>query len=147
MWFGFANELDRRKRKMIGKILSVIAVSAAVAAIPAQAEPRRTGEQELQHELRGRVAGEPVNCINLRNARNSRIINRTAIVFESGSTLYVNRPRSGAETLNRWDTQVVRPFGSQLCAIDTIQMVDPVSGFFSGNVFLGEFVPYRRVRN
>jgi hypothetical protein len=59
----------------------------------------------------------------------------------------VNRPRSGAEALDRHDTQVVRPFGSQLCSIDTIRMVDPVGGFFSGTVFLGEFVPYRRVRN
>jgi hypothetical protein len=85
--------------------------------------------------------------VNLRQVRNSRIIDRTAIVFDAGSTVYVNRPRAGAESLRKWDTQVVRPFGSQLCSIDTIKMVDPTSGFFQGTVFLGEFVPYRRVRN
>jgi hypothetical protein len=132
---------------MIRKLLPLIAAGVAVAAVPAEAGPRRSPEQQLQHELRGRVAGEPVNCVNLRNIRNSRIIDRTAIIFDAGGTIYVNRPRSGAQSLSSWDAQVVRPFGSQLCAIDTIRMVDPASGFFRGTVFLGEFVPYRRVRN
>ena len=35
---------------------------------------------------------------------------------------------------------------SRLCSIDTVTMIDPVSGTFRGTVFLGEFVPYRRVR-
>ncbi len=132
---------------MIRKFLPLLAATAAMAAIPAEAGPRRSPEEQLQHELRGRVAGEPVNCVNLRNVRSSRVIDRTALIFEAGGTIYVNRPRAGAESLSRWDTQVVRPFGSQLCAIDTIRMVDPASGFFRGTVFLGEFVPYRRVRN
>jgi hypothetical protein len=132
---------------MIRKLLPIVAAAAATAAVPAEAGPRRSGEEQLRHELRGRVAGEPVNCINLRSSRNSRIIDKTAILFEVGGTIYVNRPRSGAEVLDRHDAQVVRPFGSQLCAIDTIRMIDPLSGFFSGTVFLGEFVPYRRVRN
>jgi hypothetical protein len=132
---------------MIRKLLPLIAAGVAMAAVPAEAGPRRSPEQQLQEELRGRVAGEPVNCVNLRNVRNSRIIDRTAIIFDAGGTIYVNRPRSGAHSLSRWDAQVVRPFGSQLCAIDTIRMVDPTSGFFRGTVFLGEFVPYRRVRN
>ncbi|HZG47870.1 MAG TPA: hypothetical protein VEZ41_16615 [Allosphingosinicella sp.] len=131
----------------IPKLLAIAAVAAAMVSVPAQAQQRRDGEQRLQHELRGRVAGEPVNCINLRNTRNSRIIDRTAIIFDAGGTLYVNRPRAGAESLSRWDAQVVRPFGSQLCSIDTVQMVDATSGTFRGIVFLGDFVPYRRVRN
>jgi hypothetical protein len=132
---------------MIRKLLPVIAVAATLAATSAQAGPGLSPEQQLQEELRGRVAGEPVNCINLRNVRSSRVINRTAIVFDAGGTLYVNRPRSGASSLNKWDTQVVRPFGSRLCEIDTMQMVHPTTGHFSGTVFLGEFVPYRRVRD
>jgi hypothetical protein len=133
---------------MIRKLLLPLLLGAAtVAATPATAEQRRSPEEQLQRELRGRVAGEPVSCVNLRNIRSSRIIDRTAIIFDAGGTLYVNRPRAGAESLRTWDTQVVRPFGSQLCSIDTIKMVSPVSGFFTGNVFLGEFVPYRRVRN
>ena len=142
---------EKVKKTMIRKVLTLLAplLAGAVAmeAVPAEAGPRRSPEEQLQRELRGRVAGEPVNCVNLRTIRNSRVIDRTALVFDAGGTIYVNRPRGGAESLSSWDTQVVRPFGSQLCSIDTIKMVDPVSGSFRGIVFLGDFVPYRRARN
>lgn len=132
---------------MARKLLSLVAFAAGVAvALPAQAEQRRSPEQQLEQALQGRVAGEPVNCVNLRSVRNSRVIDRTAILFDAGGTIYVNRPRAGAESLDRDDTQLVRSFSGQLCSIDTIQMIDPVSGVFQGNIFLGEFVPYRRVR-
>jgi len=133
---------------MARKLLSIVAIAATAAlALPAQAEQRRSPEQLLERALEGRVAGEPVSCVNLRTVRNSRIIDGTAILFDAGSTIYVNRPRSGAESLDRDDTQVVRSFTGQLCSIDTIRMVDPTSGIFRGSVFLGEFVPYRRARN
>lgn len=114
---------------------------------PAAAGPRQTPEEQLARELRGRVAGEPVSCISLYPNTRSRVINRTAIIFDSGSTIYVNRPRAGAESLNQWDTQVIRPFASRLCSIDVVDMVDGATGSFTGLVFLGDFVPYRRVRN
>jgi hypothetical protein len=41
---------------------------------------------------------------------------------------------------------VNRLYSSQLCSIDTVQLVDQGSRMYSGTVFLGEFVPYRRVR-
>lgn len=130
---------------MIRSLLPLLAGVAAIAPIPAEAGPRRTPEEQLQRELRGRVAGKPVDCVNLRTIRNSRVIDGTAIVYDAGRTIYVNRPRAGAESLDRDEAQVVRPFGSRLCSIDTIRMIDPVTGVFSGLVFLGEFVPYRRV--
>lgn len=132
---------------MLRKFLPILVGAAAMTILPAAAAPRQTPEQRLERELRGRVAGEPRDCINLFNVRSSRVIDKTAIIFDAGGTLYVNRPRAGAEALSRWDAQIVRPFGTQLCSVDTIQMIDPVSGFYRGNVFLGEFVPYRRVRN
>ena len=33
---------------------------------------------------------------------------------------------------------------TQLCNVDTVTMVDRVSGMLTGIVFLGDFVPYRR---
>lgn len=127
------------------KILSVILAGAVLAAAPAQAaSPDR--EAQLERALAGRVAGEPVNCINLRNATQTTVIDETAILYRIGSTIYVNRPRSGAESLDRHDTMVNRLYGgSRLCSIDTVRMVDLRSGIMTGLVFLGEFVPYRRV--
>ena len=127
------------------KLLPLIAASLVVGAAAAPAAPRDP-ERELARAIEGRVAGEPVDCIQLNRVRGSRIIPDTAIIYEVGNTLYVNRPRAGAEGMDRWDTLVTRTFGSQLCSIDTVQLVDMQSGFMNGIVFLGEFVPYRRVQ-
>jgi len=129
------------------KVLSLILAGAALTAAPLQAAaPDR--EAELERALAGRVAGEPVDCINLRSATQTTVIDNTAILYRVGSTIYVNRPRNGAESLDRSDTMVNRLYGgSRLCRIDTVRMVDLHSGFLTGIVFLGEFVPYRRVRD
>ena len=127
------------------KLLALVIGGALLATGPAQAE-RRDPQAQLARVLDGRVAGEPVDCISLNRVRSSRIIENTAIVYDAGSTIYVNRPRSGADSLDRWDTMVVRPFGSRLCSVDTVRMVDPTSHIMTGIVFLGDFVPYTRVR-
>ena len=128
------------------RFIAFAAAASVLALAPAQAGSRLTPEQRLAKEIEGRVAGEPVDCINLRSIRSSRIIDDTAIVYEVGNTIYVNRPRSGQESLDSWDTMVVKPFGSQLCSIDTIKLVDPGTWMLSGIVFLGDFVPYKKVR-
>jgi hypothetical protein len=114
------------------------------AASPALAKPF-DGEAELAKAVAGRVAGAPVDCVNLRNVRSSQIIDRTAIVYDTGSTLYVNRPRAGSESLDRWDTLVTKTYSSDLCSIDVVQLWDSGSHMQSGIVFLGDFVPYKRV--
>ena len=126
---------------------SLIALTAAAVILtsaPGVAAPRLKGEAELARALEGRVAGEPVRCINLRAIRSSRIIARTAIIYEAGGTIYVNRPAGGAESLDHWDTLVTRPFGSQLCSIDIVRLYDTGSRMQTGFVALGEFIPYRR---
>ncbi|MGQ0661302.1 hypothetical protein [Sphingosinicella sp.] len=125
------------------KLLPLIAGGLLAAGPALAANPQ--GEEQLERALAGRVAGEPVRCINLHGSSSSTIIDDTAILYRVGGTIYVNRPRAGAESLDRSDTMVNRLWGSQLCSIDTVRMVDPTTGFFRGIVFLGEFVPYRRV--
>lgn len=128
------------------KFLALLAGSLILGALPAQAEPRDP-EAELGRALHNRVAGEPVDCIDLNRVRSTRIIDDTAILYDAGSTIYVNRPRSGAESLDRWDTLVTRLWGgSRLCSIDTVRLVDTSARMTTGVVFLGEFVPYRRIR-
>jgi hypothetical protein len=102
-------------------------------------------EAELAKALEGRVAGKPVDCISIHNIRGTRIIDRTAIVYDTGRTIYVNRP-SGARTLDKWDVMVNKPFGSQLCRIDNVNLIDSTTRMTSGFVLLNEFVPYTKVR-
>lgn len=118
---------------------------ALIGIVPAQARENNP-EAELARALEGRVAGEPVDCVNLRQVRSTRVIPNTAILYDAGGTIYVNRPESGADELNRWDTMVTRLHSSQLCNIDTVRMVDTSTHTMTGIVFLGDFVPYRRVR-
>lgn len=120
------------------------ALLAAVAVAPAAAKDRDP-EAELARALQGRVAGDPVDCIDTYRIRSSRIIDDTAILYDAGSVIYVNRPRAGAESLDRWDTLVTRLHEPRLCSIDTVRLLDSSTRFETGVVFLGEFVPYRRV--
>ena len=125
--------------------LALLALIAAAPAMAAAAKPGN-GEAQLARAIEGRVAEAPVDCISLPRIRSVRVIDGTALVYDAGGTVYVNRPRAGAESLDRWDTIVNRPFGTRLCSTDTLQMIEPGSHMLSGLVFLGEFVPYRRAR-
>lgn len=128
--------------------IPMILAAAALAAIPATASARErlAPEEQLAKLLEGRVAGEPQNCIPLSMARSSQVIDKTAIVYRVGSTLWVNRPEGGASSLDDDDILVTKLSGSQLCSIDAVQLHDRSSHMYSGFVSLGKFVPYRRVK-
>ncbi len=129
------------------KYLPLLAGGLLLGTAAAQAATPVDREAELARALRGRVAGEPVSCIDLHRVRSSRVISDTAILYDAGTVIYVNRPRSGAESLNRWDTLVTRTPTTRLCDVDVVRVVDLPTGMMTGLVFLDEFVPYRRVRN
>lgn len=124
--------------------LLVAAGAALLAGTGLQARERLTGEEKLARQLEGRVAGEPVSCINLHTSRESQIIDRTAIVFGRGNTIYVNRP-AHPSSLDSDDIMVTEIHGSQLCSLDVVRMHDRSGGFYTGFVGLEQFVPYRRV--
>ena len=125
------------------KILLSLAAAATLAA-PATAAPRLYGEAQLAKLLEGRTAGGPVDCIDLHRVYSTQIVDETAIVYDSGRTLYVNRPRAGAESLDDSDTMVLKPWDHRLCRIDTVQMYEQGARFYKGSVFLGDFVPYTK---
>lgn len=127
------------------KTALLIAAAGALLAGPAlQAKERLTGEQQLAKLLEGREAGQPVSCIPLHRTSESRIIDKTAIVYDSGNVIYVNRPRF-AESLDDDDVMVTELHTSQLCRLDTVRMHDRSNFFFTGFVGLEDFVPYRKV--
>ena len=126
-------------------IALALAAGAALLAGPAlQAKERLRGEQELAELLEGREAGQPVSCIPLGRSQEARIIDKTAIVYDSGRTIYVNRPRH-PESLDDDDIMVTRLHTSQLCRLDTVRLHDRSGFYFTGFVGLEDFVPYRRV--
>jgi hypothetical protein len=106
------------------------------------------GEKELAKLLEGRVAGEPRSCINHRPTQRSRTIDKTAYVYGSGNTIYVQRTKN-PRLIDDREVLVTQRFGgtSQLCRQDIARVVDPVSGIFAGAVFFDDFIPYTRVKD
>jgi len=134
---------------MVTRALMATAAGALLLAqpltAPASARERLTGEAQLAKMLEGRVAEKPVDCIDLQQASNSTIIDKTAIVYSSGvGVIYVNRPQF-PQSLNDDDILVTKTWGSQLCRLDIVQLHDRNGGFFHGSVGLDSFVPYRLI--
>lgn len=132
---------------MRGRFTIFCAVIAAtmVTMAPADARPRMSGEEELAKLLKGRVAGPPQSCITTWPNSPMRTIDHTAYVFGSGNIIYVNRTRD-PNSIDDDNIMVIRRFGSgtQLCNNDIITTMDRSSQIYTGNVFLSEFIPYRR---
>ena len=115
-----------------------------LAVAPAHTSPQERGQADLDKQLAGLVPGKPVDCVNLGRIDGSNIVDRTAIVYRGlGGTLWVNRPRN-ADMLREDDVLVQFIYGSQLCKLDDIKLLDRVSRMERGFVGLGEFVPYTK---
>jgi len=123
--------------------VAMLALASAAPAAPRMSRQAR-GEADLARELAGRVAGKPADCVELSRLDGSHIIEGTAIVYRGlGGTIWVNRPR-GAEMLREDDLPVQFVYGSQLCRLDRIKLLDRTSRMERGLVGLGEFVPYTK---
>lgn len=132
----------------IGAAAAGVALAAAPPALAEEDKPESTemtkGEKKLAEMLEGRVAGEPQRCIRTRLNDRLRVIDKTAYVYGSGRTIYVQRTRN-PDDIDRDDIVVSRRFnGSQLCRLDVVTTADRVAGFFTGAVFFEDFVPYTR---
>lgn len=134
---------------MAGLALSPLAAQdASDEDLDAIVHPAETkGEQRLSKLLEGRVAGEPVRCIRTRPSERMQTIDRTAYVYGSGNTIYVQRTHSPGR-IDGTDALVTRRFsGSELCRVDIATTIDPFTGIFTGAVFFDDFVPYTRVKD
>ncbi len=130
-------------------MFTLAALAAGALALPLSAGgDRPTGEERLASMLEGRTAGEPSSCINTLRGSQLQIIDRTAIVFRDGRTLWVNRT-AHPESLNSNDYLVIRHMGggSRLCRLDNVTSQSRSGNFFTGAVFLEDFVPYRRAES
>jgi hypothetical protein len=130
----------------VRRIAIALATTAALLAVPGavSAKPKLTGEERLAKIIGDRVPGEPVSCISQHQTRDMEVIDKTALVYKNGGTIYVNRPQN-AKDLDDDDILVTKLHGSQFCDLDIVQTYDRSGHFWTGFVNLGEFVPYRRV--
>jgi hypothetical protein len=144
--------ISRQHRLAVG---CLAAAFAAPAALPAAAQtdveaeaaaPVTKGERRLAKLLEGRVAGEPVHCIRTFPRDRMQTIDKTAYVYGSGNTIYVQRT-SAPDSIDDSDALVINRFNpTSLCRVDIATTIDPVTGIFTGAVFFEDFVPYTRVK-
>lgn len=126
------------------RIVIALAATTLLGSAAAQAGPRLSGEEQLAKMLEGREAGTPTNCISLSDTRDGTVIDKTALVYRSGGTIWVNRPKN-AQHLDSDDILVTYPTGGQFCRLDRVNTMERSGHFVTGFVALDEFVPYRRV--
>lgn len=125
---------------------SRLIIAAALLALTGTAiadDRQEKNEARLAERLKGRTAGEPVACISTFKSTRLQVIDRVALVYDAGDTLYVARP-TDPDMLREDDIVVIERFGGQLCHTDVVRTVDRMSGFVTGVVFLGKFVPYKK---
>lgn len=127
----------------LSRMIAILALAGLATPLLAADKPDPRGEADLAKRLQNRVAGKPVSCLNQRDLGSSQIISGTAIVYQIGNTLYVNRP-SGASSLDDDDILVTRTTDTQLCRMDSVRLLDRSAGFEHGFVILGDFVPYKK---
>lgn len=131
-------------------ILSLVtfALTAGCAMTPqetANEAARQAREQaRLERDLRAFTPGQPVSCIQTRNA-NVRIYGDT-LVYEDGGRRYRTLTTGGCFGLRRDDIIVTQSFGGQLCRGDIVRTADRATGFPSGACAFGDFTPYARAR-
>jgi hypothetical protein len=142
---------------MATRILSFMACSAAAALVagcaPAgSAEPGAAALTPKQAEimdkqLAGKVAGEPVNCLNSnsRSYQTIRVSDDILLYRASGNLVYRNQLRGSCPGLARDDdVMVIRSHGTGTCKGDLFHLVDRASGIRGPTCVFGEFVPYRK---
>ena len=124
--------------------IGLLAAPAVQADEPEVAEKEMTkGEKRLAKMLKGRVAGEPERCIRTIPSRSLVQIDDTALVYRAGDTIWVNYTKT-PDAIDDFDYLVIRKFSaSQLCRTDQVETYSRAGHFFSGIIFLDDFVPYR----
>jgi len=128
---------------LVKLIPAAFAAAVLATAIPSAAAADAKGEAQLAKLLDGRAPGTPVHCLSRSQRDNMQVIDRTALVFRDGKTLYVNRP-GGVNFLTWSDVPVFKIWGDQLCSKDVVNLHDRSSGIGGPAMIMGDFIPYRR---
>ena len=136
--------------KALTSLLAAAATAVLLAACStAPAEQTRSPQaaKELADALAGRVAGPPQRCITTYRTTKVNAIDDFTILYDQGSTIYVQNPRGGCPGIGSGsDILVTRQTTNQLCNGEIAQTVDLTSRIERGGCVFGPFVPYTRPR-
>ena len=98
---------------------ALVTAAALLTGSALEAKPKLSPQQRLDKLLDGRIAGAPEHCISHFDSREMQVLDKTAIVYGWGNTIWVNTPRN-AEDLDDDDILVTRTSGSQYQAVTVL---------------------------
>lgn len=104
------------------------------------------GQKIAQRYLKDRVAGEPVNCIPRTRLRRSTAASDDVLLYDDGSTVYVNTPYLGCPRARENTMISSTPIG-RLCSGDIVLVQDLRMNVPLSSCALSEFVPFRKVKS
>lgn len=120
---------------------------ASCSTAPADQTRSPRAAQELANALAGRVAGPPQRCITTYRTTKVHPIDDFTILYDQGSTIYVQNPRGGCPGIGSGrDILVTRQVTNQLCDGEIAQTIDLTSRVARGGCVFGPFVPYTKAR-
>ena len=93
------------------------------------------------------VTGEPQRCLNASTISRTIVHDDRTIDFRLGATTYRNTLPSPCPRLGSLRSIAYEPLAGQLCANQTVRVIDPIGGGASQGAVcgLGEFVPVEYV--
>ena len=128
--------------------IAAIAVLTACSTAPSEQTRSPRAAKDLADALAGRAAGPAERCIPTYRNTKVQVIDNWTILYDQGSTIYVQNPPGGCPGLRSGDTLVTRQIGTaQLCEGEIAHTVDLTSGVQGGGCVFGPFVPYTRPKS
>lgn len=130
-------------------VVATVALLAACSTAPVEQTRSPAAAKELADALAGRVAGPPQRCISNFPNTQVQVVDDWTILYDEGSTIYVQNPRGGCPGIDSGSrTLVARQVGtSQMCDGDINQAVDLRTGIGGAPCVFGPFVPYTKAKS
>jgi hypothetical protein len=126
-------------------IYSAVIAGLTGAPLASLSAAKLSPQDKLAKLTAGRVAGKPVDCINLGITNNeSQKIPGIGMAYRQGTTWYVSRFKDGCPDLREDTVVVTKLHSSQLCRGDIadLRMIPP--NMPVGSCVFDSFVPYRK---
>lgn len=126
-------------------IAGALALMGCTASAEIQSSENARAERELAHELEGRTAGAPTDCISATGVQGPQIIDSDTILYRQvGRTVWRNELPSECRSLAPMSTIVVELHGGQICRNDRFRVIETGSSIPGPYCRLGKFTPYRK---
>lgn len=124
--------------------LGALALAGCTANDEFQQSRQARAERELAAALKGRVAGEPRDCVSNFNLSGPQIIDSSTLIYREGGRVWRNDLGSACPGLSPGDMLIVEVHGSQICRNDRFRAVTPGTRIPSAFCMFGRFTPYER---